>query len=68
MYGDDSNSELAPNSREPQNRAFAGVGRPMKPIVCRSSRLNLASLNAENAAIMKAANGNTWRSGSRNAG
>ena len=43
--------------RLPQNRALAGVGKPMKPIVCLSSRLNLASLSAEKAAMRKARKG-----------
>ena len=42
---------------EPQNKAFAGVGKPIKPIVCRSSRLNFANLNAENAAMINATYG-----------
>ena len=39
---------------EPQNSALAGVGKPIKPIDWRSSRLNLAKRRAENAAITKA--------------
>ena len=39
---------------EPQKRAFAGVGNPIKPIVWRSSRLNLANLKAEKAAMINA--------------
>ena len=49
-------SQLGLNTiSEPQNRALAGVGTPMKEVVWRSSRLNLASRNAEKAAMMKAA-------------
>ena len=46
-----------PTMREPQKRALAGVGRPMKPKACRSSRLNFARRKAENAAMMKARKG-----------
>lgn len=38
----------------PQKSALAGVGRPMKVVVCRSSKLNLANRNAENGAMRKA--------------
>ena len=41
-------------TNEAQKRALAGVGRPMKELVWRSSKLNLANLNAENAAMRKA--------------
>lgn len=34
--------------------ALAGVGRPMKVDCCLSSMLNLANLNAENMATVKA--------------
>ena len=47
----------APTMSEPQKRALAGVGNPMKEVVCRSSRLNFASLSAEKAAMMNAVNG-----------
>ena len=41
-------------SPKAQNNAFAGVGSPRKELVCRSSRLNFASLRAENAGIRNA--------------
>ena len=44
-------------SNDAQNKALAGVGSPMNDVVCRVSRLNLASRNAENAAITNAKNG-----------
>lgn len=37
-----------------QKRALAGVGRPIKPRLCLSSILNLASLRAENRGRKKA--------------
>lgn len=43
-----------PHKNEPQKRALAGVGKPMKEVVCRVSRLNLANLRAEKAAMTKA--------------
>jgi hypothetical protein len=48
---EDSTNDGEPAIRAAQKRAFAGVGRPMKPIDCRVSRLNLANLRAEKAAI-----------------
>ena len=36
--------------RLPQNKALAGVGKPIKDVVCLVSILNLASLKAEKAA------------------
>ena len=39
---------------EPQNKALAGVGKPMNEVVCLSSRLNFARRKAEKAAIRKA--------------
>ena len=53
---------------DPQKRALAGVGTPMKEVVWRSSKLNFANLNAENAAMMKAAYGKYSRNGSRKLG
>ena len=49
--------ELAPTMSEPQNKAFAGVGSPMKEVCCRSSKLNLASRKPAKAAITKAKKG-----------
>lgn len=42
---------LNPIAVEAQNKAFAGVGKPMNDILCLSSKLNLANLNAEKTAI-----------------
>lgn len=39
--------------KNPRKRAFAGVGKPLKLLVCRSSWLNLASLIAEKAGMIK---------------
>ena len=54
--------------RDPQKRAFAGVGSPMKDVVWRVSRLNFASLRAENAEMIKAKNGIVPRNPSRKEG
>ena len=51
---DDVRIYSLPTISDAQNKALAGVGRPMKDDVCRSSRLNFASLNAEKAAMTKA--------------
>ena len=48
----------------PQNRAFAGVGRPIKDVVCLVSRLNFAKRRAEKAARTYATKGKTLRNGS----
>mgnify|MGYP000090348973 CR=1 FL=1 len=48
---------MRPTTNDPQNKAFAGTGRPTKELVCRVSLLNLASRNAENTEIKKAAYG-----------
>ena len=40
--------------KEAHNKAFAGVGKPMKFFDCRVSILNLARRNAENAGIITA--------------
>ena len=40
--------------KDPQNKAFAGVGIPMKEQVCLVSMLNFASLRAEKAEMRKA--------------
>ena len=42
------------NNEAPQKSACAGTGRPIKEETCRSSILNFASLNPENAGIIKA--------------
>ena len=52
-----SNHFPAPIMSEPQKRALAGVGNPINPSACRSSRLNFANRNAENAAIIYAVKG-----------
>lgn len=44
---------LAPIAIEDQNSAFAGVGRPINDVLCLSSKLNLANLNAEKTAMAK---------------
>ena len=46
-----SKSEGMLTSSEAQKSALAGVGMPMKPNACLSSRLNLARRKAENAAM-----------------
>ena len=51
--GDEASQSPAPTMSEAQKSVLAGVGRPMNDVDCRSSRLNLASLKAENAAMMK---------------
>ena len=51
------NEEVMRPYNDPQNKAFAGTGRPTKELVCRVSLLNLASRNAENTEIKKAAYG-----------
>ena len=47
-----SGDENAKQASEPHIIAQAGVGRPRNPLCWRSSRLNLASLSAENTAMM----------------
>ena len=49
--------EVSETESEPQKRAVAGVGSPIKEWLCRVSRLNLASRSAENAAMRNAAYG-----------
>lgn len=44
-----------PAAKELQKRALAGVGIPMKDVVCLVSMLNFANRNAEKMAIMNAA-------------
>ena len=46
--------EWPPTTNEPQNKALAGVGKPMNELLWRGSILNLPNLNAEKAAMMKA--------------
>ena len=46
--------ECAPTTKDPQKRAFAGTGSPINELVCRSSTLNFANLNAEKTEIVKA--------------
>ena len=41
-------------AKPPQNKALAGVGSPMKEVVCRVSKLNFAKRKAEKAAMSKA--------------
>ncbi len=41
-------------NNEAQNNALAGVGKPMKVVAWRVSRLNLANLSAEKAAMRNA--------------
>ena len=43
-----------PTTNDPQNKALAGVGSPMKDVLWRVSMLNLPKRNAENTAIIKA--------------
>ena len=50
----DSIMGAQPITKDPQNNALAGVGSPMKDVVCLSSRLNFANRSAENAATMNA--------------
>ena len=52
----------------PQKRALAGVGSPIKELVCLSSRLNFANLSAEKAAITNAMNGINLATGSKTGG
>ena len=47
-------NECPPTTNEPQNKAFAGVGSPMKELLWRGSMLNLPNRKAENAAMMNA--------------
>ena len=50
----DAKEAPKPVNNEAQNNAFAGVGSPIKEVVWRSSKLNLANRNAEKAAITNA--------------
>ena len=45
---------------EPINIAFAGVGKPIKLVVCLSSILNFAKRNAENKGIKNATKGTNF--------
>ncbi len=53
----DAKKESCPTMSDAQNKAFAGVGNPMKLVDCRGSMLNFAKRKAENAAKMKAVYG-----------
>ena len=44
------------SGNDPRNKALAGTGNPINEVVCRVSRLNLASLTAESTGIIKAIN------------
>ena len=48
------------NGSEAIKKALAGVGKPINELDCRSSIVNLASLNAENMAIRKAVQGRIY--------
>lgn len=50
---------LHPTMSDAQKIAFAGVGMPMNPVCWRSSILNFAKRQAENAAMRNAVNGMT---------
>ena len=63
IIGEESILLPAPIISEPQKRALAGVGNPINPSACRSSRLNFAKRNAENAAIIYAVKGSMLRNG-----
>ena len=54
IHGLLSMKRVAPVMMLPQKSALAGVGSPMNPMACRSSRLNLARRSAEKAAMTKA--------------
>ena len=53
----DTRNECPPTTKEPQNKALAGVGRPIKEWLCRVSILNLPNRKAEKAAMIKAVYG-----------
>ena len=57
-----------PTTNDPQNKAFAGVGRPIKEVVWRVSILNFPNRSAENTAIMNAVYGKISMTGCMNAG
>ncbi len=44
------------NGKETINRVFAGVGIPIKLVVCLVSKLNFARRNAENTVMIKGKN------------
>ena len=60
--------ECPPTTKDPQNKALAGVGNPMKELLCRGSILNLPKRSAEKAAMMKAVYGRYSAIGIKNAG
>lgn len=51
----ETRKSCAPVTKEPQNRAFAGTGSPIKELVWRVSLLNFASRNAEKTESRNAA-------------
>ena len=57
LHGVATSQSCAPTASATQKRVLAGVGKPMKEVLWRSSKLNLAKRKAEKAAMMKAANG-----------
>jgi len=65
IRGEESILLPSPIRSEPQKRALAGVGNPINPRDCRSSRLNFANRSAENAAIIYAIKGRMPRNDSR---
>lgn len=46
--------DAIPMTVDAQNKAFAGVGNPRNPVVCRASILNLASLQADAIGMVNA--------------
>ena len=53
----DTRNECPPTTKEPQNKALAGVGNPIKELLWRGSMLNLPKRSAEKAAMMNAVYG-----------
>lgn len=64
----DFRNDSYPTINDAQNSVLAGVGTPIKDEVCLVSKLNLASLSAEKAAIRNAVYGMYSCIGARNAG
>ena len=54
-YAELSSHEGLQTMSEAQNKALAGVGKPMNEVPCLSSRLNFAKRKAEKAETRKAA-------------
>ena len=50
----DTRKSCPPTTNDPQNKALAGVGSPMKDVLWRVSILNFPKRNAENTAMIKA--------------